>query len=243
MNNQSPPQFSLLTLLVIVSIATVCMFVWQQFQPMTDFEVVLSGPLSKELADDTVITIGRTSSKPEKPTRFSVSDIPFRLPFDKFANSPWTVIFSKPKEKNALFTVQLSHDLFDKPRIIDISLVSPKPKLRPVRNDWKHIRYTANISQRMHYSVLPYWTGDGELSPSAKQTPVLKVVNLTTGDLIWDDLMAEGCWGSRWYSRLPNELEVQDGHELRYLVDYQSGGTFGSIETEFLFKRNASRHR
>ena len=211
---------------------------------MTDFEIVLSGPLANELSDDTVIEFWRISNDPVKPTRFKLEQLPKKLAFDEFANSSWNVSFLDAGDTTiALFTVELSRDLFDKPRRINITLDPPEPKLRPFMNDWRKMRFTANISERMHYRDLPYWNQSGELTSVSKNAPTINVVDTQTGLPVWDNEMTDGCWGSRWFARLPDDLYLTDKQELHYRVDYDSGGTFGSISAEFFFKFNALRHR
>lgn len=217
--------------------------IWLQNRPMTDFRFVLSGPLVEEIPHDTVAMIWKVSSNPVPPVSVPVSRFPVRIPFDQLANSTWNVSFVDPDAKDTpLFTVELSRDLFDQPRKINILLRKPAPQLRPFMDDWKRIRYTANISNRMHYRDLPFWDENGELTAGPRQPPIITVSQYPEGKILFKDEMTIGCWGSRWFSRMDDKFRVNSDTQLHFAVTYSSGGSFGDIETKFEFSHDASRH-
>lgn len=237
-------QFSLLTGMFGIAVVAVAFYCWHQLQLNTDFKIVVSGALVDELPRDTTLTFWRISQTSDEPIVRSVSELPFRLPYDQLSGKTWNVSFaSKSLGMSPLFTIELSHDLFDSPRKVNIKLDSPVPQLRPIMDDWTYIRYTPNISQRMHYRDLPRWDPSGTRLTNTPSIPVLKVVNETTGVDIHEAPMIEGCWGSQWFARLKRVPEIADGQILKYTVNYPSGGSFGEIVTEFRLIFNKARHR
>lgn len=227
-----------------IALVAAALFCWQQLQPPTDFRIVVSGALVDELPPDTTLSFWRISDSRSEPIVRSVSALPIHLPYDQLSGKVWNVSFTSEKlGKAPLFTLELSRDLFDSPRKINIKLDPPVPQLRPMFDDWTYIRYTPNLSQRMTYRDLPRWDRSGTQLTNEHFVPVLKVVNETTGIEIHHGPMNEGCWGSQWFARLKRIPEIADGEILRYTVNYPSGGSFGEIETEFRLTFNKARHR
>jgi hypothetical protein len=177
---------------------------------------------------------------------FPVAELPALLPVSEYSDRSWHVDFWSPSEKQTLFSVTLSRDLFDTPRKINIKLDPPKPQLRPFVDDWRNPLYTANISQRMQYRKLPYWDASLGKLISGTNVPELRVTRQETGAVVHASSMAENScyfwWPQQWYAPMDHTIQFPDNTKLIYSVTYDSGGLFDTFNAKWEFNYHSALH-
>jgi len=205
----------------------------------TDFRLTVSGALASKLAPDTQLRLWTQFSKTSATCE--LAELHIVLPFEQFKGNYWHVLFSS-KATGSSFSVTLSDDLFDHPRVIDVKLDAPRPSIRPLFSLLGHdIRYAASITRRMEYRELPYWDGERQ-TLTGTRPPTMTIVALTDGAVIHDQPMGEGCVGAKWYAFIDRDIELVDGETYRMSVTYDSGGLFPTITTRFDFTYHSALH-
>ena len=200
-----------------------------------NFELSITGQLVEKLEPGTKIlvgTIGASKKSPSVSMSTSVEGLPLYLPKKHFQNHYLRVWFYSPSSKEAIFSMEVSSDLFDKVRSIKLKLDQPKPSLRTTVW-WDTVQYKPSITNRMAYMNLPYWDNEiGKLVP-APQKPMLHVDNGNDKTAVIE--MRAICMGNKWYGRLPRDLAPKTNTKITYTVDYDSGGAFEKMSTKFQY--------
>ncbi len=203
------------------------------------FRLKLSGLLANKLPPDTQLDFYTPFSDLPEGLTVGIDELPILLPFAEFEGQHWHVMFSS-KAVRYSFSVTLSKDLFDKPRVIDVKLDAPRPHIRPLF-DLRDIRYSAGITQRMEYRDLPFW--DNELKTLGQaRTPTMKIIALQGGNVIHNQPMGEVCAASRWFAFINPDVELTDGETYRMSVTYDSGGLFPTSATQCDFTYHSALH-
>jgi hypothetical protein len=210
----------------------------------SDFEFTVSGALAAKLEPDTAIQIWSpvTETRPDWAL-FSVKKLPYKVPFKQLhAGHIWLASFHSLSQREVVFSMGLSPDLFDKPRRIDLKLDPPKPRIRPGYLGRLDFWYYSGITQRMWYESLPFWDAKSQKLVKAKP-PVMTILRASDGVILKQSAMEEGCMGSKWYARLDRSLDLGLKTELRLVVRYDSGGLWEPMETKLNFTYDKSRDR
>ena len=207
-----------------------------------NFELKVSGLLVKKLPQDTRLRFWCPVVAPEKWMSCKLSDLPVTLPADTFLNNIWIVEFVDPKQ-GQLFSMELSRNLFDSPREIDLKLDAPEPHIRLFFGFISDLTYYAGITKRMRYRDPPVWNATaGKFAKP--MVPVMKITRVADGAVIYEKPMKAGCMGFKWVAVIRDSLNVRikDGTKLQFSVVYDSGGLFKTTTTTFDFTYNAERH-
>lgn len=174
--------------------------------------------------------------------RFSIADMPVSVPFEQIeAGHNWYATFTSPKRRGCLFSIFLSHDLFDKPRRISIRLDRPKPHIRPSGFGQMDFKYCPRITQRMFYSDLPRWDKDLKQLVAAER-PVIRITRVSDGVKIQESEMEVGCMGSKWWAKIDRSIDLGKRVDLKLHVRYDSGGLWEPMETELSFTYHEALH-
>ncbi len=199
------------------------------------FEFTVSGVLASKLEPDTRVVIWSPiiESKPNWAT-FSVKDMPFRVPYKQLALHNWIADFISPLQRQRVFSIALSSDLFDKPRRIDLKLDRPTPHIQPSYLGMLNFYYHAGITQRMWYWDLPSWDKENRRIVAAGP-PTMSIVRLSDGRKVYESVMEEGCMGAKWFVFVDRSVELGEKAELQLTVRYNSGGLWEPIETKLNF--------
>lgn len=205
----------------------------------SDFRVKLSGVLASKLSPDAQLFFSSPFSK-TSPT-YAIAELPIRLPFEQFHGHHWHVFFDSKKPRSS-FSVTLSADLFDKPRVIDIKLDAPRPRIRPIFSLLgRDIKYSASISQRMEYRDLPYWDNKRQ-SLTRSRPPKMRIVALKNDRVIHDKEMGDSCMASKWFAFIDPDIKLNNGDTYRMSVTYDSGGLFPMVTTQRDFTYHEELH-
>lgn len=204
------------------------------------FRLKVSGTLADKLAPDTQLRFWYPSSDTSNWTECNLGDLPVSLPFEKLHGHAWHLDFVS-KDAESFFSVTLSRDLFDTPRLINVKLDAPTPHIRPIFGFARDVRYTAGITQRMRYRELPQWDRQQRSLTRAKQ-PEMTIESLQDGAVIFDGKMVDGCMASKWFAIIDQEAELVDGVTYRMTVVYDSGGIFPPIKTTRDFTYRVALH-
>ena len=203
----------------------------------TDFEVVVSGELAAKLEPNTFLsfsTIGTRKEYPYVSVATTIENLPFHLPSNYFQGRTVYARFQSPSLKKCIFSMRLSSDLFDKPRRINLKLDAPKPSLRPTPLNGD-IKYSANITKRMAYELMPYWDSKlQKLTPLPK--PLVMRLAKPKGEVIETVQLGERCMGATWFAAFKKDIKLPIGTTLEYSVLYNSGGLFAPIDTKLQIK-------
>ncbi len=207
------------------------------------FELLFTGVVADKLKPEMQVIMWSPfgpsdASKQNVVKEFLVADFPKRLDWNTFRNRRWVVEFKE--SDRLLFSVELSNDLFDRPRKIQVKLDPPTPHISPRFMGPSDIRYTGNITQRMEYRDFPRIDSVSKklISPAV---PRMKIVVARTGKLLNTQIMETGCMGYSWWAKFPSK-HPPNGTQLRFIVDYDSGGLFPKIESERDFTFFKSMH-
>lgn len=226
-------------LLVIIAVSLVATAKLSAQQ--TDFQLSVSGALAGKLPPDTQLKFWFPSNDTANWTEFAISDLPISLPFDQFKGHGWNVTFASERSRSS-FSVRLSKDLFDKPRLINIPLDRPHPLLRPVVTyQGPGAKYSAAITKRMHYDDLPQWDNERQ-SLTKSRPPKITIASIRNGTVVYDGPMVEGCMASRWFAYIEQPARLNDGETYRMTAIYDSGGLFPPITTTHDFTYHAELH-
>lgn len=221
------------------TIAFLLIFGATLFAQESPFQVKVSGLLASRLAPDTQLHFWSLFSKTSRT--FAIGELPVVLPFDKFNGHQWHIVFSS-KSTRSSFSVSLSDELFEEPRVIDVKLDAPCPSIRPIFSLLgRDVRYTASITQRMEYRDLPYWDGKRQCLTQAP-TPEMTIVSLQDGKMIHDKKMTESCMASKWYAFIDRDIKLTEGGTYRMSVEYDSGGLFPAVTTRYDFTYHSALH-
>ncbi|MBM4094668.1 MAG: hypothetical protein FJ276_35460 [Planctomycetes bacterium] len=160
----------------------------------SDFEFTLSGALAGKLERGTRVSIwSRVIETKPKWVEFSIEDMPVTVPFQQLkAEHVWIVTFRRPTDREAVFSLELSHALFDSPRRIDLKLDRPSPHIRPSSLGRLQFYYHSGITQRMSYRELPCWDMERQRIVAAKP-PVMRIVRVSDGAELQQSEMHEAC--------------------------------------------------
>ncbi|MCA9009535.1 MAG: hypothetical protein KDB01_07305 [Planctomycetaceae bacterium] len=207
------------------------------------FTFVISGPLVDKLPEDTVLKFWTIKIRDADAFRaHPIQDLPLKLPEGWFLDQNCTVYFESEKF-GKLFSVDLSRDLFDSPRKINIKLDKPKPHIRPEHH--RLFGYFPCITKRMSYHDLPYWHS-GYRRLAAPRPPIMKITRLSDGAVLFNREMEARCWTRVWWAGMSRSVvdfdEFKDGHTYRCSVEYHSGGLYEPIKTTFDFTYRFSIH-
>jgi len=205
-----------------------------------DFRLSVSGELADNLAPDTQLRFWYPTTDTSDWATFAIADLPLTLPFDQFKERQWHVRFES-ESAGSSFSVVLSQDLFDKPRLIDIKLDAPQPSIRPIFGFRRDVLYTPSITRRMLYHDLPQWDGESQ-SLTHSQPPIMVITSLRDGTIIYDGELFEGCMASGWLAIIDRNTDLRDGETYRMAVTYDSGGLFPPITTTRDFTYHVSLH-
>jgi hypothetical protein len=209
----------------------------------SDFAFTLSGALAGKLEHGTRALIWSpvTETKP-KWVEFSIEDLPVTVPFQRLnAGHVWIVTFRSPTDDAAVLSLELSPELFDRPRRIDLTLDRPRPHIRPSGLGKLQFYYHAGITQRMSYRELPFWDKERQRIIAAKP-PVMRIVRVSDGAELQRSDMQEGCMGSRWWTSIDPLIDLGEHAALQLIARYDSGGLWDPIVTTLGFSYHESLH-
>ncbi len=210
----------------------------------SDFEFTVSGDLVDKLEPGTRVLIWSpvTETKP-RWVRASIEDLPISVPFKQLnAGHNWVATFTSPKDRQPVFSIVLSPDLFDKPREINLKLDRPNPRIRPSALGRLNFQYYSAITQRMKYGDLPSWDKERQRLVAAKP-PVMTIIRVSDGVKVQESEMEDGCMGSKWFTHIHDSVDLGKKTDLELSVRYDSGGLWELIETKLDFTYHKSRHR
>lgn len=207
------------------------------------FTFVISGKLVDKLPEDTVLKFWTIRIRDNDTFKaHPVQDLPLKLPANWFSNQDCEVYF-RSKRFGDLFSLDLSRDLFDRPRKINIKLDAPHPHIRPEHH--RLIGYFPCVTKRMSYRDLPYWHS-GFRRLAAPRPPIMKITRLSDGKIIHNREMGTQCWARVWWAKMSRSVvdpeEFKDGHIYRCTVEYHSGGLFQPIQTTYDFTYDRVLH-
>ena len=205
----------------------------------SDFELKVSGVLVNKLAQDTQLHLWNPYVDESDWVTFELAELPRALPFDQFKDRNWYVEFVS-KSARSQFSVSLSADLFDEPRIINVKLDVPRPGIRPIGHGGRQVRYSASITRRMEYRDLPQWDAR-QKSLTQSRPPRFTIKALSDGQVIHDQKMNEEC-GAKWYSMVDHNFKFREGEVYRMSVTYDSGGLFPVTTTTNDFRYQPALH-
>lgn len=218
-------------------------------EPDAEFQFKLSGTVAGRLPDVCSVKVVPFWGEPPYPV-WHIDEMPFTLPrerlmyFNGQKNVPCAgYVLVGDRKGNRIVGVQLSADLFDKPRMVDLVLERPKTFVRPadVFGDFG-FRYHALISQRMQYFLLPRWDAEKQefLSPSA---PFLRIYNADTTELLFESEMWGMCFGHGWATnRIDLPADMANKTQLDIVVTHDTGDLFGQLKTECSFTYSKNVH-
>ncbi len=201
------------------------------------FEFTVSGDLVRKLEPDTRVLIWSpvTETKPNW-ARFAVKDVPVSVPYKQLAaRHIWIASFISPAQRQTVFSVGLAPELFDQPRRIDLKLDRPTLRIRPSFLGKLQFEYYPGITKQMWYWSLPFWDKENKRIVAA-EPPLMRVVRISDGKKVQESAMKEGCMGSKWWAAIDPSLDLGDKTELRFTVQYDSGGLWEPMETNLNFK-------
>ena len=235
-------KYSIASLLVVMLLVAIAAIVWKRSQPLDHFEIVVSGHVASKFEPGIQMVIWSNDPSGAFPVVCDLEDLPLKLEKEELLGKGCFVSFYRPGQKSAILSVKLSEALFDAPRRIDIKLDEPKPVLRPFVGNGLQFRYSANVSQRMAYYELPYWDAKLGRLTACPQGPRLKITDNRSGKAIQNTEMTSGCMGSRWFCSLSQDAIVNDGDQLMFSANYDSGGLFNDTPVKFVFDYQTSLH-
>jgi hypothetical protein len=209
----------------------------------SDFEFTLSGALAGKLERGTRVLIWSPviETKP-KWVEFSIEDLPVTVPFQQLnAQHVWIVTFRSPTDRAVVLSLELSHELFDRPRRIDLTLDRPNPHIKPSSLGRLQFYYHSGITQRMSYRELPFWDKDRQRIVAATP-PVMRIVRLSDGAELQQSEMQEGCMGSMWWTSIDPSIGLGEHAALQFTVRYDSGGLWDPIVTKLGFAYHEALH-
>ena len=206
----------------------------------SDFQVALRGKLASVLPDDTrLVFTSESMAVRDRPTTV-VSQLPITLPYEKFKNRSCRVFFTS-KSTRSSFSIEVSRDLFDRPRTINIKLDAPTPHITPIFGLVRTIRYDAGITKRMKYIDLPYWNTELN-SLDSTLPPQMRIESLQDKSVLYNRKMTAGCMGAKWFADIDRDIELKDGATYRITATYNSGGLFPVNTTTRDFTYHAALH-
>ena len=168
------------------------------------------------------------------PAAFRIEDLPAKVPVEQLDARIWIASFTSPTQRESVFSLELSPDLFDKPRRINLKLDRPRLRIRPNSLGGLRFWYYGGISRRMRYRTLPYWDEERKKLVRA-EPPVLRILRAADGTVLQESEMAEGCMGSKWYGKIDRSVDLGRRADLRLVVRYDSGGLWKPIDTRLDF--------
>ena len=200
-----------------------------------NFELTITGALVEKLEPNTRITVGTIGTSKEYPCvtmSTNVDSLPLYLPKKHFQNRYLRVSFYSHSQKASIFSMEIDASLMGKVRPIKLPLDQPSPNMRTTVG-WDQVRYKPSVTKRIAYMDLPCWDGGiGKLVPAPKK-PVLRVDN---GEGKTTSIeMRHVCMGDKWHAKLPRDFAPAGDAKISYTVDYDSGGLFDSVSTNFQY--------
>lgn len=207
------------------------------------FEFTVSGPLVDKLEPGTRLLIWSPIIETKsKWLRASVEDLPVAVPYTQLsARHAWIASFVSPTDHRFVMSIGLAPALFDKPRRIDLKLERAHTRIRPSCLGRLQFQYYSGITQRMWYYDLPFWDKERRRMVVAKP-PLMRVVRASDGVIVQESKMEEGCMGSKWWASIDRPLDLGDKTDLQLVVQYDSGGLWGTIETKLDFTYHKKLH-
>ena len=244
-----PMQFSISSLLVLILICAVGLFVWKN-QPMDHFELAVAGELVAKLPEGAQLKIFRNPDYKRSLQNYqlNLTDLPVQIS-NQWRDTGCVVEFHAPDphgQTEKLFSIVVDREMFDEFRVITLRLDRPTPVLHPDFDCWDSQVWSACITKRMRYRDLPWW--DSKLQRLAKISalPEMNVTNKKSNELLQKvPLRHESCLFDYafGYFDVDKSPKLADQDELIFSVNYDSGGLFEPIKTEFHFRYNEKRHR
>ena len=244
--------FSIASLLLLLTAATVAAWLLQIPRPLDHFELDISGALVEKLPPDTKLRIVQNPDhRRTVDLEVELKDLPVKLSAllpHHYSRSGCVVEFwtkAQPAGEQKLFSVIVDCELFDKFRVITLRLDEPIPELNPEFDYWESQRWSPNLTRRMRYLDLPWWNKTTQQLEPIPEMPELIVTNAGSGKVLERSrLIRQECDFDGWYAWIADvEAKLQTGDKLNFSVEYDSGGLFDTIKTEELFKYSKDRHK
>ena len=239
--------FSIMSLLVVLTITAFGVRGWQLSRPLGHFELEITGTLADKLPLNTTLRfVENPDHRRTVSCELEVGDLPASLPTGYSRRGCvvefWSMVGASEQK---LFSVVLDRDLFDSFCVITLKLDKPTPELNADFDFWATQRWSPNLTRRMRYLDLPWWNKKSQRLEPIPEMPKLAVVDVSNGEIVERcNLVRQECNFTGHFAELAEKTpyNLRDGDTLEFSVEYDSGGLFDTIETKTTFNFNKGRH-